>query len=95
MRSGDIVLAPLIFFGAGISRGEFLRAVSPADLAPTPAFLCGVTLPRPDGEVLTEAIASGGAPVARPVPGQVPAGKQATPSERRRADSQAVPAAHA
>ena len=57
---------PLIFFGAGISRGEFLRAASPADLAPTLAFLCGVTLPAPDGVVLSEAIATGAAQVARP-----------------------------
>jgi len=31
--------------------------VTPADIAPTLAFLCGVTLARVDGRVLTEALA--------------------------------------
>lgn len=53
---------PLILFGTQIKAGEYLRPVTPADLAPTLAFLCGVTLPKPDGEVLTEAVA----PAARP-----------------------------
>jgi hypothetical protein len=48
---------PLVLFGAGITKGQLLRAVTPADIAPTLAFLCGVTLPRPDGEILVEALA--------------------------------------
>jgi len=48
---------PVILFGQGIKRGEYLRAVTPADIAPTLAFLVGVTLPQPDGDVLVEAIA--------------------------------------
>jgi predicted AlkP superfamily pyrophosphatase or phosphodiesterase len=48
---------PLVLFGAGITKGQSLRAVTPADIAPTLAFLCGITLPRPDGEVLVEALA--------------------------------------
>jgi predicted AlkP superfamily pyrophosphatase or phosphodiesterase len=66
---------PLMFFGAGIKRGEYLRPASPVDLAPTLAFLCGVTLPRPDGEVLTDVIATGPAPVARPAAAKVPSAK--------------------
>jgi predicted AlkP superfamily pyrophosphatase or phosphodiesterase len=50
---------PLILFGAGIKRGEYLKPVTPADIAPTLAFLCGITLANPDGTVLTEALATG------------------------------------
>ncbi len=55
---------PLLLFGAGIRRGEYLRAVTPADVAPTLAFLAGVTLPSPDGAVLVEAIAPQASPRA-------------------------------
>jgi predicted AlkP superfamily pyrophosphatase or phosphodiesterase len=48
---------PLVLFGSGIKPGEYLRAASPADIAPTLAFLCGVTLASTDGDVLVEAIA--------------------------------------
>jgi predicted AlkP superfamily pyrophosphatase or phosphodiesterase len=58
---------PLVLFGRGIRPGEYLRQVTPADIAPTLALLCGVTLARPDGEVLTEAIA--------PPPPQMPAAR--------------------
>ncbi len=47
---------PLVFYGAGIAPGEYLRSATPADIAPTLAFLCGVTLPRADGEVLVDAL---------------------------------------
>ena len=55
---------PIVLFGAGIRPGEYLRTASPADIAPTLAFLCGVTLADADGEVLVEALAPR-APVAR------------------------------
>jgi predicted AlkP superfamily pyrophosphatase or phosphodiesterase len=48
---------PIVLFGAGIKAGEYLRAATPADIAPTLAFLTGVTLSRPDGRVLVEALA--------------------------------------
>jgi hypothetical protein len=54
---------PIILFGAGITSGQYLRAVSPADIAPTLAFLANVTLARTDGEVLIEALAT--TPVVR------------------------------
>jgi predicted AlkP superfamily pyrophosphatase or phosphodiesterase len=47
---------PLIFFGRGIRRGTYLDASSPADIAPTLAYLCGITLARVDGHVLANAI---------------------------------------
>ena len=48
---------PLLFMGSGIARGEYLMRVSPTDVAPTLAFLAGVTLPLTSGHVLSEAIA--------------------------------------
>ena len=48
---------PVIFMGAGIAKGEYLMRVSPTDVAPTLAFLAGVTLPLTSGHVLREAIA--------------------------------------
>jgi arylsulfatase A-like enzyme len=48
---------PLIFFGAGIHSGIYLSGASPADIAPTLAYLCGITLARADGHLLTDAVA--------------------------------------
>jgi predicted AlkP superfamily pyrophosphatase or phosphodiesterase len=48
---------PVILFGRGVKPGEYTRAVTPADIAPTLAYLCGVTLAQADGEVLIEALA--------------------------------------
>jgi predicted AlkP superfamily pyrophosphatase or phosphodiesterase len=48
---------PLLLMGKGIARGEYASAASPADVAPTLAFLAGITLPRVDGRVLDEALA--------------------------------------
>jgi len=47
---------PVLLAGAGIRPGEYLAAASPADIAVTFAHLTGVTLPRPDGRVLEEAL---------------------------------------
>jgi hypothetical protein len=47
---------PIILLGAGIQPGKYSSAASPADIAPTLAFLCGVSLPRADGRVLSEAL---------------------------------------
>jgi predicted AlkP superfamily pyrophosphatase or phosphodiesterase len=48
---------PLIFFGSGIHPGIFLNSASPADIAPTLAYLCGITLARVDGHLLPDAVA--------------------------------------
>ncbi len=48
---------PLLFMGFGIRHGEYFDEVTPADLAPTLAALCGVTLASRDGHVLAEALA--------------------------------------
>jgi predicted AlkP superfamily pyrophosphatase or phosphodiesterase len=47
---------PVLLFGFGIKKGEYLDPVAPIDLAPTLAFLTGVTLPDATGRVLTEAL---------------------------------------
>jgi predicted AlkP superfamily pyrophosphatase or phosphodiesterase len=49
---------PVILFGKGIRAGEYTRPATPADIAPTLAYLCGVTLADADGEVLSEALAA-------------------------------------
>ena len=57
-------LVPIVLYGRGIRPGEYGRAVTPADIAPTLAYLCGVTLADADGGVLLEALAPS-APVAQ------------------------------
>jgi predicted AlkP superfamily pyrophosphatase or phosphodiesterase len=49
---------PVLLFGAGIKPGKYWGAASPADLAPTLAALTGITMARPDGRVLSEALAA-------------------------------------
>jgi predicted AlkP superfamily pyrophosphatase or phosphodiesterase len=56
---------PIILFGRGIKPGEYARQVTPADIAPTLAYLCGVTLAHADGDVLSEALVPPAAPVQR------------------------------
>ncbi len=51
---------PMILMGPGIKPGEYLEPATPADIAPTLAFLCGITLAQADGHVLGTAL------VARP-----------------------------
>ena len=46
---------PIVLMGKGIAPGKHLAPVSPLDIAPTLAFLAGVTLPRAEGHVLREA----------------------------------------
>lgn len=47
---------PVLLFGYGIRRGEYLQPASPLDVAPTLAFLTGITLPDSTGRVLNEAL---------------------------------------
>jgi predicted AlkP superfamily pyrophosphatase or phosphodiesterase len=63
---------PVLLMGFGIKPGEYLDAITPADIAPTLASLCGVTLAPRDGHVLAEALA----------PTNVPTKKPATPMAR-------------
>jgi predicted AlkP superfamily pyrophosphatase or phosphodiesterase len=47
---------PVLLMGFGIQPGEYFQAVTPADIAPTLAALCGITLAPRDGHVLSEAL---------------------------------------
>lgn len=47
---------PVVLYGYGIKRGEYLEQAAPIDVAPTLALLTGVTLPDAMGRVLTEAL---------------------------------------
>src|SRR5262249_13907154 len=66
---------PILLMGWGIRHGKHFREVTPADIAPTLAALCGITLAPHDGHVLYEAvIASTGEskPGSPPKPTAVP-----------------------
>jgi predicted AlkP superfamily pyrophosphatase or phosphodiesterase len=63
---------PIVLFGAGVRPGTYDGAVTPADIAPTLAYLAGVTLARSDGRPLVQALthpAPASAPAARPATG--------------------------
>jgi predicted AlkP superfamily pyrophosphatase or phosphodiesterase len=47
---------PILLMGYGIQPGDYYREVTPADIAPTLASLCGITLAPRDGHVLAEAL---------------------------------------
>jgi predicted AlkP superfamily pyrophosphatase or phosphodiesterase len=55
---------PLLLMGYGIRQGEYFEEVTPADIAPTFAALCGVTLASRDGRVLASALSTAAAPRA-------------------------------
>ena len=48
---------PVLFMGFGVHHGEYLEPVTPADIAPTLASLCGITLATRDGHILAQALA--------------------------------------
>ncbi len=54
---------PILLMGFGIRPGDYYREVTPADIAPTLATLCGITLVPRDGHILAEALAK---PAAHP-----------------------------
>ncbi len=57
---------PIFLMGFGIRAGEYWTPATPADIAPTLAALCGITLAPRDGHVLAEALKSAAArPKAR------------------------------
>ena len=47
---------PVFLMGFGIQPGEYFGNVTPADIAPTLASLCGITLASRDGRILSEAL---------------------------------------
>ena len=59
---------PILLMGGGIQKGEYFGAATPADIAPTLAALCGITLATHDGRVLSEALFKKSATAAPAVP---------------------------
>lgn len=47
---------PVLFLGFGIRRGIYYQQITPADIAPTFAALCGITLAPEDGHALGEVL---------------------------------------
>jgi len=47
---------PVLLMGFGIQPGQYFQPVTPADIAPTFAALCGITLASRDGHALAEAL---------------------------------------
>jgi predicted AlkP superfamily pyrophosphatase or phosphodiesterase len=47
---------PIFLMGSSIQPGEYFASVTPADIAPTLASLCGITLAPRDGRILVEAL---------------------------------------
>jgi predicted AlkP superfamily pyrophosphatase or phosphodiesterase len=47
---------PVLLMGFGIEPGEYFQSITPADIAPTLAALCGITLAPRDGHILSEAL---------------------------------------
>src|SRR6266853_5854997 len=47
---------PVLLMGFGIQPGQYFQPVTPADIAPTFAALCGITLSSRDGRALAEAL---------------------------------------
>jgi predicted AlkP superfamily pyrophosphatase or phosphodiesterase len=47
---------PVLLMGFGIQPGQYFQPITPADIAPTFATLCGITLASRDGHILAEAL---------------------------------------
>jgi predicted AlkP superfamily pyrophosphatase or phosphodiesterase len=59
---------PVLLMGFGIQPGQYFQPITPADIAPTFAALCGITLSSRDGHVLAEALKKPAAPLAASQP---------------------------
>jgi hypothetical protein len=56
VATSDDQRVPILFMGAGIKPGRYDDDATPADIAPTLAKLCGVTLSHAEGRPLTQAL---------------------------------------
>jgi predicted AlkP superfamily pyrophosphatase or phosphodiesterase len=54
--SADDQRVPILMMGPGIKPGEYSTPATPADIAPTLAALCGVTMTKAEGRPLVEAM---------------------------------------
>jgi predicted AlkP superfamily pyrophosphatase or phosphodiesterase len=64
---------PVLLMGFGIQPGQYFQPITPADIAPTFAALCGITLASRDGHILAEAL-------KKPTPGPRPVKQATTPA---------------
>src|SRR6267378_4166832 len=64
---------PVLLMGFGVQPGEYFQAITPTDIAPTLAVLCGITLAPRDGRVLGEALKNSSASPVTPRPAQAAA----------------------
>lgn len=71
---------PVVLTGPGIQPGEHAVPSTPADIAPTLAYLVGITMPRTDGRVLREALQAR-PPSSAATTAARPAGR--TPTDRK------------
>jgi predicted AlkP superfamily pyrophosphatase or phosphodiesterase len=69
--NADDQRVPIVFMGTGVKAGHYQQPATPADIAPTLAAICGVTLPRPYGHALAAALKIAVAP-PRPTNPQSP-----------------------
>ena len=65
---------PVLLMGFGVQPDEYFQAITPTDIAPTLAALCGITLAPRDGRVLAEALKNSSARriASRPAQGASP-----------------------
>jgi arylsulfatase A-like enzyme len=54
--SADDQRVPILFMGHGIKAGRYDQPATPADIAPTLAALCGITMPQAEGHALRAAL---------------------------------------
>jgi predicted AlkP superfamily pyrophosphatase or phosphodiesterase len=57
---------PVFLMGFGIQPGQYFQPITPADIAPTLASLCGITLAPRDGRILSEAFVKAASAPAKP-----------------------------
>jgi hypothetical protein len=67
---------PVLLMGFGVQPGEYFQAITPTDIAPTLAVLCGITLAPRDGRVLGEALKNSSARPVTPRPARAAPPKQ-------------------
>ena len=54
--NADDQRVPILFMGSGIKAGEHSERVTPADVTPTLAALCGITMPKAEGHAIAAAL---------------------------------------
>jgi predicted AlkP superfamily pyrophosphatase or phosphodiesterase len=72
---------PVILMGSGIRHGKYYEPATPADIAPTLATLCGITLATHDGRTLLEAL-DGSQTTQAPSSSRTPATSNSHTSDR-------------